>query len=233
MCHVFPCVSRNVCGGLISFSALSSGLWDDLAPRLSSCGTLYFMCTPSPPVVNVAPLEERGVKRRKRRHETQTTAAPDEGVPAEPACAVAVDGGPNEEGGCSGEDDELPGVIVDEATDGLPQRVPTVTVPVSISNCAPSPERLHQLLALSDVEAGAPVSLALVDSDCTVIVSNIYRGMVPPPVLDTVAGEDEEEEEIPAVLEENVAGVPGDAAVEDADADADALLDTAVVDVMT
>jgi len=77
-------------------------------------------------------------------------------------------------------------------------RVRTLTVPVSVSSSAPTPDRLHQLLALSDVEEGAPVSLALVDGDGTVIVSHLYRGRVPPEVLDA-EGDGEEEEE--AVLD--------------------------------
>lgn len=97
------------------------------------------------------------------------------------------------------------------------QRVTTITVPVSISTCAPSPERLHQLLSLSDTEDGAPVSLALVDGDGTVIVSNIYRGMVPPPALDAAAG-DEDEEELGEVEEE---APPAAAAAAAADEDED------------
>ena len=73
-------------------------------------------------------------------------------------------------------------------------RVRTLTVPISVSSSAPTPDRLHQLIALSDVEEGAPVSLALVDGDGTVIVSHLYRGMVPPEVLDA-EGDGEEEEE--------------------------------------
>ncbi len=72
-------------------------------------------------------------------------------------------------------------------------RVRTLTIPMSVSNSAPTPDRLQQLLALSDVEEGAPVSLALVDGDGTVIVSHIYRGMVPPEVLETAEGEGDED----------------------------------------
>ena len=69
----------------------------------------------------------------------------------------------------------------------------TLTVPVSVSNSAPTPMRLHALLSLSDVEEGAPVSLALVAGDGTVIVSHLYRGFRAPDVLDSVADAAEDE----------------------------------------
>jgi hypothetical protein len=90
------------------------------------------------------------------------------------------------------------GGAVPTAEEASAQRVATITVPVSISTSAPTPDRLHQLLALSDVEGGAPVSMALVDSDCTCIVSNIYRGFVPPPALDVVDGVADDADDPPA-----------------------------------
>ena len=90
------------------------------------------------------------------------------------------------------------GGVAPTAEEAAAQRVVTIIVPVSISTAAPTPDRLHQLLALSDVEGGAPVSMALVDSDCTCIVSNIYRGMVPPPALDVVDGAPDDDDDLPA-----------------------------------
>lgn len=74
-------------------------------------------------------------------------------------------------------------------------RVRTLTVPVSIANTALSAERLQQLLRLSDVEAGASISLAFVDSDSTVIVTHLQPGLVPPDVLEGDANDGEEDDD--------------------------------------
>lgn len=72
------------------------------------------------------------------------------------------------------------------AAAGLAFRVRTLTVPVSVADAAPSPWRLHELLGplAGGAEGGAPVSLALVDTDGTVIVSHLYAGLVPPETLE-------------------------------------------------
>jgi hypothetical protein len=78
-----------------------------------------------------------------------------------------------------------------EAEEGQVFRVRTLAVPVSIPNTAPSADRLQTLLRLSEAEGGAPLSLAFVDADGTVIVSHIHPGLVAPEVLQ---GPEEEEE---------------------------------------
>ena len=67
-------------------------------------------------------------------------------------------------------------------------------VPLSIANVATTPDRLQRLLRIADVEGGAPVSLAFVDSDGTVIVTYMYPGLVPPEVLQGAESEDEDED---------------------------------------
>ena len=82
-------------------------------------------------------------------------------------------------------------------------------VPLSIANVAPTPDRLHELLRLTDVEDGAPVSLALVDSDGTVIVAYLHPDLVPPEVLHGAESGDDEEEDagmLATVLPDDEAG---------------------------
>ena len=82
-------------------------------------------------------------------------------------------------------------------------------VPLSVANVAPTPDRLHQLLRLTDAEDGAPVSLAFVDSDGTVIVAYLHPGLIPPEVLDQGEAEDEEEDDtcmLATVLPDDEAG---------------------------
>ena len=219
-----------------------------MAPKVSSCGTLYFMCTPSTTVM-VAPTEAPAFqKHSKRRREdaapAAAAAAPFATVPDAPGAAASPGDGAaatcdaREAGGDSSMDGEAEEMAVDgdgasdeeveagggvavhagashavapaqaaaggvapTAEEAAAQRVVTIIVPVSISTAAPTPDRLHQLLALSDVEGGAPVSMALVDSDCTCIVSNIYRGMVPPPALDVVDGVADDDDDLPAPVQ--------------------------------
>ena len=79
--------------------------------------------------------------------------------------------------------------------EGQTFRERTMMVPLSVANIAPTPDRLHQLLRLTDLEDGAPVSLAFVDSDGTVIVAYLHPGLVPPEVLQGAEPEDEEEDD--------------------------------------
>ena len=238
-----PVRSRGGCKPALAQCALTSlsrlaGLWDDLAPRVSRCGTLYFLCTPSTtvlaPPAEVTPAQ-RHTRRRREAGPAATAAAPVPDAPAAPGeggdaqvevrdgggdSSLDVDGDGDGEGGS--DEDAAGGVPAlghtphaapaaaaaaaaagQTAEEAAAQRVVTLIVPVSISTAAPTPDRLHQLLALSDVEGGAPVSMALVDSDCTCIVSNIYRGMVPPPALDVVDGEGvpDDDDDLPAPVE--------------------------------
>ena len=72
-----------------------------------------------------------------------------------------------------------------QAEGGETLRQRTMMVPISVATAAPSATRMHTLLRLSEREGGAPVSLASLDSDGTVIVSFLAPGLVPPEVLET------------------------------------------------
>ena len=118
--------------------------------------------------------------------EEEGAAAEGEEAAAEGEVVVAAEGEPPLAADAPGEAGEAP-------PEQVTIRERTLTVPVSVSNSAPTPMRLHALLSLSDVEEGAPVSLALVAGDGTVIVSHLYRGFRAPDVLDSVADAAEDE----------------------------------------
>ena len=182
--------------------------------RLSSCGAYYLACTPE---AVKRPLEAEG-RLAKGACVVAEAAGEPEVVPAEEELDVdelpeeaeveallddEVSGGEEEEaaaaeggtalapGEAPGDGGEAPGEGEEAPPEQVTIRERTLTVPVSVSNSAPTPTRLHALLSLSDVEEGAPVSLALVAGDGTVIVSHLYRGFRAPDVLDSVADEDE------------------------------------------
>ena len=93
--------------------------------------------------------------------------------------------------------------------EGQTFRERTMMVPLSVANCAPTPDRLQRLLRLSETEDGAPVRLALVDSDGTVIVAYLHPGLVPPEVLQGAEPEDEDEDDgcmLATVLPDDDAG---------------------------
>ena len=163
-------------------SALCAGLWRDISLRLSACGAYYLACQPEP-VLRAAPAEGapgglakaargqgRAWPRRRAESDDEGAAAYADAEQCESPFAEPEEAEPED------------AVAVAAAQTAFRER--TLTVPMSVSTSAPTPERLHTLLRLSEVEDGASVSLALVDSDGTVIVSHLYRGMVPPDVLD-------------------------------------------------
>ena len=82
-------------------------------------------------------------------------------------------------------------------------------VPLSVATAAATPARLQALMRLSAREAGAPVSLALVDCDGTVIVSYLHAGLVPPEVLtgpEEPEDDDDGELALPATITAEDAG---------------------------
>ena len=179
-------------------SLTPTGLWADISLRLSACGAFYLSCTPETVKRHVEEEPEAKAARAEVEAEAEAEAEAEPPQPepvaageAEPQLEPAE---PSGEGAGEGEEEDwqAPGLDAEveaamaataaaEAAETI--RVRTLAVPMSVANSAPTPSRLHQLLALSDAE-GAPVSLALVASDGTVIVSHIYRGMKPPDVLD-------------------------------------------------
>jgi hypothetical protein len=108
-------------------------------------------------------------------------------VPPPAADAAAAARAPHAAGGGASAAEE-------EAEEGQVFRVRTLAVPLSIPNVAPSPDRLRKLLRLSEAEGGAPLSLAFVDADGTVIVSHMHPGLVAPEVLQGPEEEEEAEE---------------------------------------
>jgi hypothetical protein len=130
------------------------------------------------------------------RRLTQHNAAQDDGEPD--AAAPVADAAAGDAGGAS-----APPASAEPAEPPLEAqafRVRTLTVPISVANAAPSADRMHALLRLADSEGGAPVSLACVDCDGTVIVSHLHAGLVPPEVLHGAEEPEDDDECLPATV---------------------------------
>ena len=133
---------------------------------------------------------------RVRGMQDDDDEAPDLQVP--PADAVApAPGAPHADAGASAPvvlPVALPAALPVADAEGQAFRERTMMVPLSIANVATTPDRLQQLLRIADVEGGAPVSLAFVDSDGTVIVTYMYPGLVPPEVLQGAESEEDDDD---------------------------------------